>query len=58
MSLKHRLRALSLCFALSAGSLVGVPMRAEEIDRLMAALNRPVITHVLRDENENDEEKK
>jgi hypothetical protein len=57
MSAKQRLRTLLLCSTLGIGSLLGVPMRAEEIEKLMADLNRPVIAHVLREESESDDEK-
>jgi len=35
MSTNYRLRKLLLCTVLEIGALMGVPMRPEEIDRLM-----------------------
>jgi hypothetical protein len=52
MSLAKRLRAILLCLALGMGSLMGAPMRAEEIEELMAAMNQPKIAHTLRDETD------
>ncbi len=57
MSLKHRMRVLFLGATLSAAAMMGVPMRAEEIEELMAAANRPVAAHVLRDEEDKDDKK-
>jgi hypothetical protein len=48
----RKLRTLLLCFALGFGSLIGLPMRPEEITELMHAHNRPRIAHVLREEQE------
>lgn len=52
MSLKQRLRAIVLCLVLGMGSLMGAPMRAEEIEELLAATNQPRISYTLRDEND------
>jgi len=45
-----------LCIALGIGSLIGVPMRPEEIQELMQTMNQPKIAHTLPQENENDED--
>jgi hypothetical protein len=52
MSLMKRLRAILFCLALGMGSLMGAPMRAEEIEELMSAMNQPKIAHTLRDETD------
>jgi hypothetical protein len=52
MSLAKRLRAILLCLVLGIGSLMGAPMRAEEIEQLMAAMTQPKIAHTLRAEND------
>jgi hypothetical protein len=39
------------CFVLGFGSLLGVPMCPEEIEALMANMNKPKIAHVLPDED-------
>jgi hypothetical protein len=57
MSVTSRLRTLTLCFALGLGSLVGCPVRAEEIEELMAQTNQPKIAHVLPVEDDDEEEK-
>jgi len=57
MSVTSRLRTLTLCFALGLGSMMGCPMRAEEIEELMAQTNQPKIAHVLAVEDEDGEEK-
>ena len=56
MSVKSRLRTLLLCGPLLMASLMGVPMRAEEIEELMSLANRPKIAHVLWEEKEDDGE--
>ncbi len=53
----HRFRVLLLCLTLGTGSIVGVPMRAEEVQALMRCANQPKVVHVLRDESDSDEDK-
>jgi hypothetical protein len=55
MSIRHTCRTPLLCLALGIGSLIGVPMRPEEIQELMQTMNQPKIAHTLPEENENDE---
>lgn len=50
-----KLRTAFLCFALGLGSLIGVPMRPEEIRELMQAHNQPRVAHVLREEQRNED---
>jgi hypothetical protein len=45
-------RSLLLCFVLAFGAVVGVPMRPEEIARLMRWLSGPRVEQVLPDETE------
>ena len=60
MSLRHavgkRLRTVLVCAVLEFGSMIGLPMRADEIDALMQTLNQPKVTHTLPDESENGED--
>jgi hypothetical protein len=46
-----KLRNVMFCFVLGFGSLLGVPMCPEEIEALMANMNKPKIAHVLPDED-------
>jgi hypothetical protein len=57
MSAKSRLRTLSLCIALGFGSVLGMPMRAEEIEELMSQASQPKIAYVLPVEADDEEEK-
>jgi hypothetical protein len=45
-------RSLLLCFVLAFGAVVGVPMRPDEIARLMRWLSGPRVEQVLPDETE------
>ena len=47
MSLTKRLRVIFVCALLEFGALAGVPMRPEEIVRLMHRMNMPTLAHVL-----------
>lgn len=51
MSLKRNLRAIFLGLVLGLGSLVGTPMRPEEIAELMHAMNQTRVCQVIREEN-------
>lgn len=52
MSIKHKLRMLLLCLPLLAGCLSGVPMRPEDIEKLMNSMNRERIECVMFAEGE------
>jgi hypothetical protein len=39
------------------GSMIGVPMRAEEVEELMRRVNQPKVAHVLRDESDSNQDK-
>ena len=53
MSLKHLLRTLAVCLPLSLGSILGVPMKPEDIKELMERLNQPKVTVSIPDDSEN-----
>jgi hypothetical protein len=53
VSIKHLLRTLLVCLPLGLGSLMGVPMRPEEIEELMHNLNQPKITITIPDDSES-----
>ena len=44
-----------LCVTLEIGVLAGVPMRPDEIQRLMQEMNRPTQAHALPSENDDGE---
>lgn len=46
------IRRLLLCLVLELGVLSGMPMRPDEIVRLMQSLSRPRVVHTLPDEGE------
>ena len=52
MGWKKRLRSMLFCLVLGFGSLSGMAMCPEEIEELMANMNRPKIVHVLRQEDD------
>jgi hypothetical protein len=51
-----RFRKLLLCLVLELGALSGMPMRPDEIVRLMQGLSRPQVVHTSPDENEKGDE--
>lgn len=52
VSLKQRLRTLLCCVTLEVGTLIGVPMRPEQIQELMQTLNQPKIAQTTPDESD------
>ncbi len=52
MSLKQRLRTILCCLTLEVGTLVGVPMRPEQIQDLMQTLNQPKVAQTIPDETD------
>ncbi len=50
--MKRTLRKLVLLGALGLGSLVGVPMRPEEIEELMRQMSVPKVARTVQDESE------
>lgn len=53
MRLSSRLRTILVCSMLEFAALVGMPMRAEQIQELMRTMNRPTIAHVVPAEDEH-----
>ena len=53
MSIKQRFRGLFICLVLCAALSMGAPMRPDEIEELMSALNQPKIAHTLREESDD-----
>jgi hypothetical protein len=56
VSIKRKLRMLLLYLPLLAGSLIGVPMRPEDMDQIMETLNQERIEYVIPDESENGDD--
>jgi hypothetical protein len=56
VSIKRKLRMLLLYLPLLAGSLSGVPMRPEDTDQIMEALNEERIEYVVPDDSENGDD--
>lgn len=54
--MKRKLRALFLCLPLLVGSLLGAPMRPEQIEELMRAMNQQKISRTVADDNQNDDD--
>jgi hypothetical protein len=50
MSFARRLRTIACCTILELGTLIGVPMRPEQIDHLMRAMNVPKIANTIPEE--------
>ena len=56
MSIKRKLWMLLLYLPLLAGSLSGVPMRPEDMDQTMEALNQERVECVIPDDSENGDD--
>jgi hypothetical protein len=56
MSIRHRLRTILVCMVLEWSTLVGVPMRPEEIVDLMQTMNTPRVVHTIPDEHDADDD--
>jgi hypothetical protein len=54
--MKRKLRALFLCLPLLMGSLLGAPMRPEQIEELMRAMSQQKIVRTVADDNQNDDD--
>ena len=54
--MKRKLRALFLCLPLLVGSLLGAPMRPEQIEELMRAMSQQKISRTVADDNQNDDD--
>ena len=53
MSIKQRFRGVFICLVLCAALSMGAPMRPDEIEELMSALNQPKIAHTLPEESDD-----
>ena len=47
VSIKHKLRMIFLYLPLLAGALSGVPMRPEDMEKLMSSMNQEQIVYVI-----------
>ncbi len=56
MSLTRRLRTVACCAILQLGTVIGVPMRPEQIQELLRSLNTPKIAHTMPEESHRDDE--
>jgi hypothetical protein len=52
LSIKRKLRALFLSLILGMGSALGAPMRPEEIEDLMHAMNQTRVCQIIREEHD------
>jgi hypothetical protein len=50
MTFRHRLRTIACCGILQLGTLLGVPMRPEQVQDLMRTLNQPKLAQTDPDE--------
>ena len=57
MHIPSRLRTIFVCSMLEFAVLFGLPMRPEEIEKLMRTMNQPTLAHVLPDEDERGDGK-
>ena len=56
--MKHKLRTLLLCLPLLAAAFGGLPMRPEEIEDLMHAMNQQKIEYTIPAEGKNGDDPK
>jgi len=54
--MKHRLRTLLMCLPLLVGSVIGTPMRPEQIEELSQDMSQQKIAHIIPDESENGDD--
>jgi hypothetical protein len=47
-----RVRNVLFCIILAVASSAGIPMRHDEVEELMQAMNQPKVAHTLADEND------
>ena len=55
MRIPSRLRTILVCSMLEFAVLFGLPMRPDEIEKLMRTMNQPKQAHVIPDEKEHDD---
>ena len=53
---RSKLARAVFCLALGAAAFSGAPMRQEEIEELMAAMNRPKIAHQVPEDTETGDD--
>jgi hypothetical protein len=51
--MKHRLRTLLMCLPLLIGSVIGVPLRPEQIEELLPSTKQQKFADIIPDESEN-----
>lgn len=56
MSIVRRLRTVACCAILEIGTLIGIPMRPEQIQDLMAAMNVPRVARTNPDDTDSGDE--
>jgi hypothetical protein len=54
VSLKNRLRTIACCVVLQAATLIGVPMRPDQVQELMHSLNQPKLARTIPEEKKKD----
>jgi len=54
VSFKSRLRTIACCVVLQAATLIGVPMRPDQVQELMHALNQPKLARTTPEEKKKD----
>lgn len=55
MSLRNRLRTIACCVVLQAATLIGMPMRPEQVQELMHSLNQPKLARMTPEEKKRDD---
>ena len=53
MPIRHRLRTIACCAMLQVGTLLGVPVRPEQVQDAMRMLNEPKLASVNPDDSDN-----
>ena len=56
MSLRKRLRTVCACLVLEMGVLLGVPVRAEQVEELLRSINQPRLAQTNPEQAEKDDE--
>ena len=55
MSIRNRIRTLACCIVLQAATLIGMPMRPEQVQELMRSLNQPKLARTTPQESRKDD---
>jgi hypothetical protein len=55
MSVMRTVRTVLACLLLEAGTLMGAPMRMEEVEKLLRSLSEPQVAQTNPDEESDDE---